>query len=97
MAKAYWIAAYHKIIDPDKLKAYASLASKAIEDNGGRFLARGGNVTAKENGIAERTVIIEFDSYHRAISTYNSALYQQALNALDNGAIRDIRIIEGID
>ena len=32
MAKAYWIAAYREIHDPDKLAAYLELAGPAIDD-----------------------------------------------------------------
>jgi uncharacterized protein (DUF1330 family) len=41
MPKAYWIACYREITQPDKLAAYAKLALPAIEAGGGRFLARG--------------------------------------------------------
>jgi uncharacterized protein (DUF1330 family) len=37
MAKAYWIACYREIVDPNKLAAYAKLAGPAIEKGGGRF------------------------------------------------------------
>ena len=35
MAKAYWIAAYREIHDPDKLAAYLELAGPAIAAGGG--------------------------------------------------------------
>ena len=41
MAKAYWVATYRSISDPDKLAAYAKLAGPAIQAAGGKFLARG--------------------------------------------------------
>jgi len=40
MPKAYWIACYREITQPDKLAAYAKLALPAIEAGGGKFLAR---------------------------------------------------------
>ena len=61
MSKAYWIACYRKIIDPAKLAAYAKLAGPAIESGGGRFLARTTAAKAYEDGVLERTVLIEFD------------------------------------
>ena len=42
MAKAYWIACYHAIKNPDALAAYAKLAAPAIQAAGGRFLVRAG-------------------------------------------------------
>ncbi|MFE6847285.1 DUF1330 domain-containing protein [Streptomyces sp. NPDC057686] len=97
MAKGYWVSAYHTILDPEKLAAYDKLAGPAVQTGGGRLLSRGGQVVAHEAGIAERTVLIEFDSFERALATYESEAYQEALVALSDGVERDFRIIEGID
>ena len=51
---------------------------------------------AKENGIVQRTVLIEFDSFDAAVAAYESEGYQKALDALAGGADRDIRLFEGI-
>lgn len=96
MAKAYWIACYHKITDPAKLAAYAKLAGPAIESGGGRFLARTTAAKAYEDGKIERTVLIEFDSVEQAAAVHDSAAYQAALAALDGGAVRDLRIVPGV-
>jgi uncharacterized protein (DUF1330 family) len=96
MAKGYWIAAYRKVHDPEKLAAYAKLAGPAIQAAGGRFLARGTAAKTFEAGLQERTVLIEFDSVAQAVATYESETYREALNALGTGAERDIRIVEGV-
>ena len=96
MAKAYWISCYRLVFDPDKLAAYAKLAGPAIESGGGRVLARTTAVQAYEDGRAERTVIIEFDSVEQAIATHDSAAYQSALKALEGGVLRDLRIVPGV-
>lgn len=96
MAKAYWISCYRKVLDPNKLAAYAKLAGPAIEAGGGRFLARAPAAQAYEDGVAERTVIIEFDSVEKALATHESAAYKAALAALDGGVIRDMRIVPGV-
>ena len=95
MSKAYWISTYQKINDPDKVAAYAALAGPAIIAGGGRFLVRGMPVKTYEAGINQRTVVIEFDSVEKAIATHDSPSYAAALEALDNGAVREIRIIDG--
>lgn len=95
MAKAYWISCYHKINDPAKLAAYAKLAGPAIEGGGGRFLARGVVAKAYEQGLLERTVLIEFDSLEHATAVHDSPAYQAALAALADGAVRDLRIVVG--
>jgi uncharacterized protein (DUF1330 family) len=97
MAKAYWIACYRSISNPDALAAYAKLAGPAIAASGGRFLARGGTAKTYEAGIAQRTVLIEFESVAKAIATHDSPGYQAALEALGNAAERDMRIVEGVD
>jgi uncharacterized protein (DUF1330 family) len=96
MAKAYWVATYRSISNPDAMQAYAALAGPAIQAGGGRFLARGNAAHAYESGIAQRVVLIEFDSVDQAMATHDSAAYQAALKALAGGADRDIRIVEGL-
>jgi uncharacterized protein (DUF1330 family) len=96
MAKGYFMSVYRQIKDPEKLAAYAKLAGPAFEAAGGRFLARGIAAQAYEAGQLERTVIIEFESVAQAIAAYESAAYRQALEALGDGAVRDVRIIAGV-
>ena len=76
--------------------AYAKLAGPAIMGGGGKFLARGEPVAVYEHGLKQRTVIIEFDSVEQAIATHDSPAYQEAVAALGDGAVREIRIIEGV-
>jgi uncharacterized protein (DUF1330 family) len=45
--------------------------------------------------LAQRLVVIEFDSVEQAIATYESDGYQAALRVLGNAAERDVRILEG--
>ena len=91
------ISAHRKEADPVKRAAYLELAGPAIEAAGGRFLAKGGRVQARENGLAGRTILIEFDSYEAAVAAYDSKLYKEALRALEGGADRNIRLFEGVE
>lgn len=95
MAKAYWVATYRSISNPDALAEYAKLAGPAITAGGGKFLVRGVPAKTYEAGLAQRTVVIEFDSVAAAVAAHDSEGYQAALRALGNGAERDIRILEG--
>ena len=98
MAKAYWIACYRSISDSNALAEYAKLAGPAITAGGGRFLARGMAAKTYEAGIAQRTVLIEFESVEKAIAAHDSPGYQAALKALGTSAAeRDMRIVEGVD
>ena len=96
MPKAYWIAFYREISDPNKLAAYAKLSGPAIEKGGGRFLARGTPAQVYDEGELERTVVIEFDSLAKAVAVHDSPAYQDALAALKGGVVRDLRIVEGV-
>jgi uncharacterized protein (DUF1330 family) len=42
-------------------------------------------------------VISEFPSVAQAIAAHDSASYQEALRALGNAAVRDLRIVEGLE
>ena len=97
MAKAYWIACYRSIKDPEALAAYAKLAGPALHGAGGRFLARGMPAKVYEAGLNQRTVLIEFDSVDQAIAAHDSAGYQEALRVLGNAVERELRIVEGVD
>ncbi|MBS0365909.1 MAG: DUF1330 domain-containing protein [Proteobacteria bacterium] len=97
MARAYWVSVYRSVSNPDALAAYARLAGPAITAGGGRFLARGVAAMAWEDGVRERTVLIEFDSLAQALATHGSPAYQEALRALGDGAVRDLRIVEGAE
>ncbi len=96
MAKGYWIAFYRSIKNQDAFDNYAKLAPAAIRAGGGRFLARGAPAKVYEQGLAQRVVMIEFDSVEKAIAAHDSPGYQEALKALGDGAEREIRIVEGL-
>ncbi|MGB0553515.1 MAG: DUF1330 domain-containing protein [Alphaproteobacteria bacterium] len=97
MAKGYLVVCYREISDPGKLKTYAELAPKAMVPRGANILARDGRVEAFEDGLAERTILVEFPSFEAALEAYHSPEYQAAVAALGDGAVRDFRIVEGLD
>ena len=96
MKKGYWIVAYKSISDESANKAYGELALPAVESFGGRFLTRSfSTVQPHEAGLQQRTVVVEFESYEKALAAYESEAYKKALQALGSGAERDFRIVEG--
>jgi len=95
MAKGYWITFYRSVSNPAALSEYGRLAVPAIQAGGGRILARGTPARAYEEGLRERTVVIEFDSIAQAIATYEGAQYQAAYRVLQGSVERDVRFLEG--
>ena len=93
---AYWISIYKEIHDEAKLAAYAELAGPALTGAGGTFVVRGLPEQTYEAGESTRTVVIEFDSVEQATAAHDSPAYQDALAALDGGAVRDLRIVPGV-
>jgi uncharacterized protein (DUF1330 family) len=94
---AYWISTYVEITDQDKLAAYGKLAQPALEAFGARYLARGLPEQVYEAGQNTRTVLLEFPSVEVAREAHDSPGYAEALAALGDGAVRDIRIVPAED
>lgn len=97
MKKGYWVVAYRSVSDESALKRYGELAIPAIEAAGGKIFIRAADaVEAREAGLKQRIVVTEFESFEKALATYNSAAYQAALKVLGSAAERDFRIVEGV-
>ena len=92
---AYWISTYLEVTDDAKMAAYAELALPALTGAGGTFIARGLPAKVYEAGKETRVVIIEFPDVETATAAHDCAAYQEALAALDGGAVRDLRIVPG--
>jgi uncharacterized protein (DUF1330 family) len=95
--KACAVVTYRSVSDPEKVAAYAKLASSAVASFGARFLARGNAAVTREQGVKERTVVVEYPSLEKATAAYDSPAYAAALRALGDGAVRDLRIVEGAE
>jgi uncharacterized protein (DUF1330 family) len=94
---AYWISIYKEISDEAKVAAYAELAGPALRDAGGTYVARGLPEETYESGEMTRTVVIAFESVEAARAAHATPAYQEALVALDGGAVRDMRIVPGVE
>ena len=51
----------------------------------------------EDGHIEERSVVAEYPSLEKAIAAYDSPAYAEALKALGEGAVRDFRIVEGLE
>jgi uncharacterized protein (DUF1330 family) len=96
--KGYWVVAYRSVSDTEALKQYGALAMKAIAAGGGKTLVRTADaIEPRESGLKQRTVVTEFESFEKALETYNSAAYVEARKVLGSAAERDFRIVEGAE
>ena len=95
MKKGYWVVAYRSVSDEAALKEYGPLAMKAIEAGGGKTLIRTADIEPRESGLKQRTVVMEFESFEKALETYHSPAYEAARRVLGSGVERDFRIVEG--
>ena len=63
----------------------------------GPVLARNDAAVAREQGLRQRTVVVEYSNLEKATAAYDSPAYAEALKALGDGAVRDFRIVEGVE
>lgn len=97
MKKGYWIVAYRSISDESAFKHYGELAGPAIAAGGGKIFIRTADaIEPREAGLKQRIVVTEFESFEKALETYNSAAYEAARKVLGSAAERDFRIVEGV-
>ena len=90
---ALWIAHVH-VTDPEAYGRYAAIATEAIAEHGGVFLARGGRYRQMEGRNRARNVVARFPSLEAAVACYESPRYQEALSHARDAAERDLVIIE---
>ena len=95
MKKGYWIAMVD-ITDPENFKAYIGAYDVAFAKYGGRFLASSGSAAFPEGFAATRTVIVEFDSYQKALDCYHSPEYREALAVRRASSTAHLAIVEGL-
>lgn len=90
---ALWIA-HVTVTDDVAYGKYAALATVAIAENGGEFIARGGRFVQLEGRERPRNVVARFESVEAAEKCYNSKAYQAALNHARDASERELMIIE---
>ena len=77
---AAYILAQLEVHDPDGFQRYREKVAPLVEQFGGRYLVRGGEITELEGQFpAPRLVIIEFADRSQAERWYRSPEYQAIL------------------
>lgn len=90
---ALWIA-HVTVTDDEAYGKYAALATEAIAQHGGVFIARGGRFVQLEGQARPRNVVARFPDVETAEKCYNSNVYQRALNHARDASERELMIIE---
>lgn len=93
--KGYWIA-HVTVTDADRYGDYIAASATAFKKYNATILARGGKHAGLEGNTHARNVLIEFPSYEKALSCYNSPEYQAAKEKRKEAGIADILIVEGV-
>jgi uncharacterized protein (DUF1330 family) len=96
MPKGYWIARM-TVNDAEMYKDYVRTAAPAFQAHGARFLVRGGKNEAMEGPGRDRNVVIEFESYDKALACYNSSEYQAAVAIRQRCAEGELIVVEGAE
>jgi uncharacterized protein (DUF1330 family) len=93
---AAYIVARVDVQDWDKYREYMRHTPRIIQRFGGRFIARGGEMTTLE-GPAEtlRLVLIEFPSMEQAKAFYNSPEYKRTKKLREGGGSAQFVAIDG--
>ena len=92
--KGYWIALLD-VTDPATYKRYVDAIGEATSTYGARYLVRAGQCNHPEDAGFSRQVVVEFDSYERALECYRAPAYQRAVGDRLAAATGHFVIVEG--
>jgi uncharacterized protein (DUF1330 family) len=95
MPKGYVIARA-AVTNGSQWALYAAEATKAIQQYGGKVLARGGAMTVAEGEGRARNVVIEFESLEAAKAYAFSPEYNAARKLREGAGVIDIVCVEGV-
>ena len=93
---AYWIGNV-KVTDEEAYGKYAAIATIAIAEHGGKFLARGGKYEQLEGNDRSRNLVDKCPSLEAAQNCYYSDRYQEAVSHAKGACERDLVKVEGSD
>lgn len=95
MAKGYWIV-HVDVTDLENYPQYLAQDALAFEKYDAVFHVRGGKCEGPEGPVRSRHVVIEFESFDRAMECYNSPEYQAAVKLRQAYSDSEIVIVEGV-
>lgn len=96
MGVSAYLIVQMKVTDPDRYSEYLAPARASVEAAGGRYLARGGEISVLEgDGAPERTVIVEFPSRQAAVDWYHGEAYGEARAIRTGAAEVSMYVVDG--
>lgn len=94
-----YVIARMTVHDAEKLREYADLAAPHTSRYGGRYLARGGELTNLEGTICnDRVVVAEFPDKATAIAMFSDPDYREVAKIREAAATTHmLTVIDGIE
>ncbi len=87
-----------KVTNMEQYQQYMKLTPAILEKYGGQFVIRGGEKVVLEGpDVAERVVMVKFDSIDAARRMYNSDEYQAAIKIREGAAEASFIVMEGLE
>ena len=95
---AAYLVVDSQLTDPEHYEQYKLQAKPIVEKYGGEYLARGGQLSVKEDDLwsPTRMVLIRFASSAQAENFYRSPEYQEVLGISKKSARRTVFILDGM-
>lgn len=92
-----YVIAQLEVTDPDLFQEYREKVPATIEQHGGRYVVRGGEITPlEETPPKSRMVIIEFASVAAAKGWYESDEYAPLAKMRQRAANGPLLIVDGV-
>ncbi len=93
---AAYVIADLEITDPEKFQEYRGLVPATIEQYGGKYIARGGDIEVLEGDWnPKRIVILEFESAEQAKKWIDSDEYTPVKQLRFDSANTNLILVEG--
>ena len=91
-----YVIAMMTVTNPEAYEGYRALAGPAVAKHGGRFLARGGRYEVLEGNFpGSRVVVVEFESFEKAKTFYDSPEYRAAREQRHGAAAFNLLVVDG--
>lgn len=95
MAKGYVIVRA-EVTNPEKWAEYVAKSKTALDKFGGKPIVRGGQSKIIEGDGLARNVVLEFESYDKAVGYATSPEYAEARKLREGAGTLHMVVVEGV-